>query len=99
MKRWNGGTKVEPGFYWNTSGWAIATVSEKPAPLPGPSTETYVRIPMIVMLAVGPVMGGLFAMFLPLIGFVMVIRELGRVILRSVHRRRRVEPRELRRAA
>ena len=76
MKRIHGGTTADPGFYWSTTRWAVATVSEAPEALPGPPVEAYVRIPTLAMLAAGPVMGGLFAVFLPLIGFVMVVREL-----------------------
>jgi hypothetical protein len=100
MKRFHGGTKAEPGFYWSTGRWAVETVSERPAVLAGPPEETYVRIPMLAMLAVAPVMGGLFAVFLPLIGFVMVFRELGRGIARRTRRPPRLaEPRDLPRAA
>jgi hypothetical protein len=78
MKRIHGGEPAAPGFYWSTTRWAIATVGEREAPLPGPANEAYVRIPTVAMLAAGPVMGGLFAVFLPFLGFAMVVRELVR---------------------
>ena len=100
MKRFQGGSKADPGFYWSTGRWAVETVSGRPAALPGRAGETYVRIPVLVMLGAAPVMGGLFAVFLPLIGFVMVFREVGSRIARAVRRPpRQAGPRDLRRAA
>ena len=86
MTRYNGSTRVAPGFYWSTRRWAIETVSEREAALPGPGDETYVRIPVLVMLLAGPVMGALFAIFLPFIGFAMVFRELYRKAAQALHR-------------
>jgi hypothetical protein len=88
MTRYSGGTQAAPGFYWSTRRWAIETVNGRAAALPGTEDERYVRIPMVVMLLAGPVMGGLFAIFLPFIGFAMVFRELYRKAaqaLRKVH--------------
>ena len=84
MTRYSGGTTVVPGFYWSTRRWAIETVSGSAAALPGPGDEPYVRIPMVAMLLAGPVMGGLFAVFLPFIGFAMVFRELYRKAARAL---------------
>jgi hypothetical protein len=78
MTRKSGGTRVAPGFYWSPRRWAIEVVSETEAVLPGAQDESYVRIPVVVMLLAGPVMGALFAIFLPFIGFAMVFRELYR---------------------
>ena len=43
----------------------------------GTELETYRRIPMILMLAAAPILGLAYVMFLPLIGFVMVLHLLG----------------------
>ena len=77
MKRWDGGTTVEPGFYWSQKRWAIFTADEGASVLPGGPAEVYRRIPAVAALLIAPLMGGAFAMFLPLIGFLLVLRELG----------------------
>ncbi|HEY7410557.1 MAG TPA: hypothetical protein VII13_07455 [Vicinamibacteria bacterium] len=83
MKWSMGGMKAAPGFYWNTARWEVVTMDGESERLPGGEEATYVRIPTVAMLLVGPVMGGLFAVFLPLVGFLMVLRELGRKGVRA----------------
>ena len=88
MKRWSGGTTVEPGFYWSQKRWEIVTADEGSSVLPGGPTDIHRRIPAVAALLIAPVMGGVFAMFLPLIGFLLVLRELGARVLGAVHRPR-----------
>ena len=89
MKRWNGGTKVGPGFYWRPEAWEIVPVSAPGAVLPGRGEERYVRVPTLAMLALAPAMGGAFAFFLPFIGFAMVARQVGRRVARAFRNRKR----------
>ena len=76
MKRIKGGTKVEAGFYWRAAEWEIVTLSGDGGTLPGDASEVLYRIPTIGMLAAAPVMGALFVMFLPFIGFALVLKHL-----------------------
>lgn len=76
MKRIRGGAKVKAGFYWRPSRWEIVPVPGAGGVLPGSSGDAYVRIPTLGMLLLGPAMGALFVVFLPLIGFVLVGRHL-----------------------
>lgn len=101
MKRWVGGTKVGPGFYWRREAWEIVPVSAPGGLLPGGHEERYVRVPALAMLALAPVMGGAFAVFLPFIGFAMVMREVGRRVAKAFRARKPVEAaaRPARRAA
>jgi hypothetical protein len=89
VKRWNGGATVEPGFYWSEQRWAIFTADGGGSVLPGGPTEFYRRIPAVATLLIAPVMGGVFAMFLPLIGFLMVFREIGARVRGAFHHRPR----------
>ncbi len=76
MKRIRGGAKVEAGFYWRPARLEIVPVTGAGGVLPGSPGEVYVRIPTLGMLLLGPAMGALFVVFLPLIGFVLVGRHL-----------------------
>lgn len=77
MTTYRGNDKVEPGLYLNIRQLSFKTISEKPAPLPGTSRDIYRRVPMIVMLASAPLLGLVYVMFLPFIGFAMVTYLLG----------------------
>jgi hypothetical protein len=78
MTRQRGGTWVAPGYYWNAAGWEMATIPKGGGVLPGAAEDRYVRVPPVALLVLAPTMGLLFAIFLPFIGFAMVIRELWR---------------------
>jgi hypothetical protein len=76
--RHHGGTAVRGGFYWNLSRWTIVTMPKDGGLLPGHSEHSYVRLPVLALLAVAPLMGGLYVMFLPFVGFALVAAALGR---------------------
>ena len=71
-----GGNEVKAGFFWNTRTWEMTVLSGKGGKLPGGAEDRYIRIPMLAMLLLGPVMGALFVMFLPLVGFWLLFRHL-----------------------
>jgi hypothetical protein len=81
-----GGDKAKAGFYWHAAGWEIVTLSGKGGTLPGTEAERYRRLPTLVMLLLAPVMGGLFVVFLPFIGFAMLIGHLGALVARRLRR-------------
>lgn len=73
MVRYKGGEKVGKGTYWNfDSGERIDVAAE--AVLDGGSDATYYRLPAAGILLAGPVMGLIYAVFLPFIGFAMAIK-------------------------
>jgi len=78
MKELNGGTKVPGGFYFHKGNWEITVVQGEKGVLPGNDETTWVRIPTLAMLAGAPVMGGLFVVFLPFLGFAMLFNHLGK---------------------
>lgn len=76
MTTYNGRTQVQPGFYLNRRTLHLTTV-EKTGELPGAELETYYRVPMLVLLASAPVLGLVYVMFLPFLGFAMVLHLVG----------------------
>lgn len=77
MKRYQGGELASGGFYWHLANWDAAFVPRGGAPLPGSSTDRYMRIPVAIALLAAPVMGGLFVVFLPFIGVALMLKHLG----------------------
>lgn len=86
MARKVGGTMVKAGFYWNPKEWEIVTIEGPGGILPGMPEDRYFRIPVLAMLLLAPVMGGLFVVFLPLIGFALVLQHLGRLSVAATRR-------------
>ena len=78
MKENTGGTKVKGGFYWNKRTWELVTVNGKRGMLPGKPEDVYVKVPTLVMLAGAPVLGGTLVLFLPFIGFALLISAVAR---------------------
>lgn len=77
MRR-RGGDKAKAGFYWRAAGWEIVTLPGDGGVLPGGVEERYHRLPTLALLMAAPVMGGLFVVFLPFIGFALLFGHLGR---------------------
>jgi hypothetical protein len=78
MSKHTGGTEVKAGFYWNLRKWEMVTLSGNGGTLPGTREDRYLKVPIVAFLFIAPVMGGLYALFLPFIGFAMVFAFLGR---------------------
>ena len=79
MIRYNGGEKAGKGTYWNfTTGDRIDISTE--GELPGDRRTTYLRLPATGVLVIGPVLGLLYAAFLPFIGIAMLIKVVGQKI-------------------
>ncbi len=76
MKTYTGRQTVDAGIYFNTKHFTVESL-DTAGTLKGTELETYRRIPMILMLAAAPILGLAYVMFLPLIGFVMVLHLLG----------------------
>jgi hypothetical protein len=75
MTTYTGNQIVEPGLYYAVAPLKLTSVDER-GPLPGADTRTYHRVPMLLMLALSPLLGLAFVIFLPFIGFAMVLRLL-----------------------
>jgi hypothetical protein len=69
MRRYNGNEKVKAGLYWTPARWEIVTIGKDGGVLP--EGERYMRLPTVVVMLLGALLGGLYVIFLPFIGFVM----------------------------
>jgi hypothetical protein len=76
MRRHAGGTEVEGGYYWSLRSWELVRIPGDAGLLPGTSAEPCVRVPAVLVPVLAPVMGGLFAFFLPAAGFAVVAQAL-----------------------
>lgn len=76
MTTYTGTQNVEPGLYYALKPFKLTSVDER-GPLPGAESVTYHRVPMLLMLALSPLLGLAFVIFLPFIGFAMVFRLAG----------------------
>ena len=71
MARYTGGMQVAGGYYWNPSRWEVEVVSNEGGKLKGAAEAKYVKLPFPLLFVVVPLLGALFLMFLPLIGFAL----------------------------
>ena len=80
MTTFESGTAVRNGYYVDTAGFAVTTVSSDGGKLPGAPGTRWVRVPVLAMMAAAPILGGLFVVALPFIGFGMGAWALGRAV-------------------
>ena len=71
MARYTGGMQVAGGYYWNPRNWEVEVVASEGGRLKGPADAKYVKLPFPLLFVVVPLLGALFLMFLPLIGFAL----------------------------
>lgn len=85
MLRYRGGEKVIKGTYWNpVTGERIEMEHE--GVLPGESSTIYLRMPAPFVLIIGPVLGLLYAIFLPLITILMVVGVIAMKVFGAISR-------------
>lgn len=73
FNKFHGGDNVRFGFYWNIKEWEAQIVPKEGGELKGSSDVAYVRLPLAAVLVLAPLMGALYAFFLPFIGIAMVL--------------------------
>jgi hypothetical protein len=81
MKKFEGGSKVRGGFYFNQKSWDLVTVSGKSGILPGTAQDFHLKIPVLLMLVAAPVVGAALVMFLPFAGIALFIHALYRKVV------------------
>jgi hypothetical protein len=86
MRRYYGNDWVHVGHYWNPAQWEIVTIPKAGGVLPGGNDRHYRRLPAILLLLLAPVLGGLFVVFFPCIGFAVVLSVLGKKLLGLVRK-------------
>jgi hypothetical protein len=74
MKTIHGGTKAEAGYYFNRKTWELQNIEEGEALPEG----EFVEVPTAGLFVVAPVLGAMFAIFLPFIGFAMTAYGAGK---------------------
>jgi hypothetical protein len=79
MNTYQGTANVEAGIYFNRAIWKFESMEEA-GRLPGTVEDRFIRVPAVALLVAGPILGLAYAIFLPLIGFLM----LGRLIVRKL---------------
>jgi hypothetical protein len=78
MLRHQGGERVKAGFYLNATTWEVTTLSGDGGTLTGTASDRYLRVPALGLLVFAPLMGALYAIFLPFIGIAMVLHHLAK---------------------
>ncbi len=81
MKTIEAGTRVSRGYYFSANTWTLTPVAADGECLPGHGGEKYLPVPLPVAFAVAPLMGALFLMFLPVIGFYLTARAAVRPVV------------------
>ncbi len=76
MTTYTGTQNAEAGLYYTVRPFKLTTMDQN-GPLPGTDDRIYHRVPMTLMLALAPLLGLAFVIFLPFIGFAMVARIAG----------------------
>ena len=71
MAKYTGGLQVAGGYYWNPRNWEVEVVPQEGGRLKGAADAKYVKVPFPALFVIVPLLGALFLMFLPLIGFAL----------------------------
>ena len=78
-----GGHLVKAGTYWNLANGNKVQMEEIGV-LPGDRSTRYIKAPVAVMLMAAPVIGLVFAVFLPFIGIAMALSLVGKKLANTV---------------
>ena len=78
-----GGHTVPAGTYWNLANGERVDM-EQDGVLPGGGEERYLKAPALMAIAAGPVLGLIFAVFLPFIGIAMTLGLVARKVAEGV---------------
>ena len=83
MLTYRGGYKVQKGTYWDLAkGERIDMNAE--GVLPGDRKTIFVKMPVAAVLLAGPVIGLLYAVFLPFIGIAMTLMLVGKKLISGI---------------
>ncbi len=73
MLRHSGGDRVGKGTYWNLGNGERIDIKDE-GTLPGEARKTYYKMPAAAIIVVAPVLGLVYAAFLPFIGIAMFVK-------------------------
>jgi hypothetical protein len=86
MTKLHGGTRVKKGYYFEMQAWGLKLVPRDGEPLPGTAAHVYFHVPLLLVFAIAPLMGAAFVMFLPFVGFYLVLQAALRPVTRLLRR-------------
>jgi hypothetical protein len=78
------GSAVLNGYYLNASAWSVTPVAHDGDRLPS-GHGRWMRIPTAAALALVPILGATFLVFLPLIGFAVTLHALASLVVNAIH--------------
>lgn len=78
---YGGGTAVKSGYYLNLTRWHLEPVDRDGGRLPEGKGE-WMRVNTLAALALVPVLGALFLVFLPFIGFALALQAAAMPVVR-----------------
>ena len=78
MATYAGGTPVKRGYYIEGKSFEFTTVERDGSALPGGPERRWLHVPVLVVIAAAPALGGLFVLSFPLIGFGVVAYSLAK---------------------
>ena len=84
MAKYTGGEKVSGGYYWNTRNWEVEVVSSEGGRLRATDGARYVKVPFPALFVIVPLLGALFLMFLPFVGFALFAYAIARKVTGGV---------------
>jgi hypothetical protein len=73
MTKYHGGQQVKDGYYWGGFKGELLAIDGPGGVLPGGKQASYWKIPLIAIVPFGLFLGGAYVIFLPFIGFALVI--------------------------
>ena len=90
MKTYTGGQEAGPGLYLCLRSGEFVQVSQESAVVPGDSDRRFARVPLPLVLVVGPLMGLAFVVFLPIAGIVGLVGyaayRAGRLVMKGLRK-------------
>ena len=73
MLKHSGGDKVGKGTYWNLTNGERVDIKDE-GTLPGDANKTFYKMPAAAIIVAAPVIGLMYAAFLPFIGIAMFVK-------------------------
>ena len=86
------GDFVNGGIYWNRKSWDLTAIPEEGGCLPAEDDgRYYYRLPLLLVMALAPIAGLAFILFLAVAVPVMVVYSVPGAIVAAIRRRRRAK--------
>ena len=84
VKQHSAGQFVPGGVYLKSKAWELVTIAETGGQLPPGEGVTYYQVPVLMVLALGPVAGLAFILFVPVLVPLLALYATGKVIARHL---------------